>query len=156
MTPEQYERWKDFAYRMAHTCMADNKDPTYDDIVYCLDQFFSCLCTENEVPYIQNWDHSDGKAIPVCDTVSYWAEQWVPGYWSLEGEEYEEVREKYVGPVSCCLRAGLDVACSPSGGVVGFTAGCLRRMYPEGVPGWVKDYFENPFDSFDDNTFVWL
>lgn len=30
------------------------------------------------------------------------------------------------------------MAVAPSAGVLGFTAGDLRRMYPEGVPNWVK------------------
>jgi len=29
------------------------------------------------------------------------------------------------------------MAVSPSAGVLGFTAGELRKMYPEGVPDWV-------------------
>jgi hypothetical protein len=31
----------------------------------------------------------------------------------------------------------LDCASAPSAGVIGFTAGDVRRMYPEGVPEWV-------------------
>lgn len=44
--------------------------------------------------------------------------------------------ERYFGPVGCCIRAGLDMACEPSAGVIGFSAGDIRRMYPEGVPEW--------------------
>lgn len=39
----------------------------------------------------------------------------------------------------CCIRAGLDMAAEPSGGVLGFTAGDVRAMYPEGVPEWMFD-----------------
>ncbi len=45
--------------------------------------------------------------------------------------------EQWGGPIECCIRAGLDCAFEGSGGVLGFTAGDLRRMYPEGVPIWV-------------------
>lgn len=45
--------------------------------------------------------------------------------------------EQWGGPVHCCVRAGLDFAAAPSQGVIGFTAGDVRRMYPEGVPDWV-------------------
>ncbi len=45
--------------------------------------------------------------------------------------------------IRCCLRAGLDCACEPSMGVMGFTAGDIRRMYPEGVPEWVFPKDEN-------------
>ena len=57
--------------------------------------------------------------------------------------------EKWFGPVRCCLRAGIDFANDAhGGGVIGFTAGDVRRMWPEGVPEWVfgKDQrlFEGP------------
>ncbi len=49
------------------------------------------------------------------------------------------MRGQWCGPIRCCLRAGLDLASpAPTSGVVGFTAGDLRRMYQEGVPDWVK------------------
>ena len=44
--------------------------------------------------------------------------------------------EQWGGPVQCCIRAGLDCAFEESAGVIGFTAGDLRRMYPDGVPAW--------------------
>ncbi len=49
----------------------------------------------------------------------------------------EQWDDQWGGPVHCCIRAGLDMAANPSGGVVGFTIGDLRKMYPEGVPEWV-------------------
>ena len=48
-------------------------------------------------------------------------------------------RDLYLSPVSCCIRAGCDCAVNSLGGVMGFTAGDVRRMYPEGLPGWVKN-----------------
>lgn len=58
-----------------------------------------------------------------CDEDRYaWEEAWL---------------DQWFGPVSCCLRAGIDFASEPSAGVLGFTAGDIRRMYPEGVPDWV-------------------
>lgn len=50
---------------------------------------------------------------------------------------YEAWVDRWYGPVSCCVRAGIDFAADPSAGVIGFTAGDVRRMYPEGVPDWV-------------------
>lgn len=46
-------------------------------------------------------------------------------------------QEQWASPVHCCIRAGLDMAAEPSAGVVGFTAGDIRRMYPDGVPEWL-------------------
>lgn len=55
----------------------------------------------------------------------------------IEDRYYEQWDEQWGGPVHCCIRAGLDFAAGPSAGVLGFTAGDVRRMYPEGVPEWV-------------------
>lgn len=79
----------------------------------------------------------------VCDRVSeyLWDER-------LEREKEDrhgntEIVETKLGTaISCCLRAGLDVAVSPSAGVCGFTAGDIRKMYPEGVPDWVRSFFQ--------------
>lgn len=69
------------------------------------------------------YTHNGGQSECRCDDVEYlFTEQW---------------DQQFGGPVRCCLRAGLDFACSPSAGVLGFTAGDIRRMYPEGVPDWV-------------------
>lgn len=74
----------------------------------------------------------------------YCIRKWTP--WLLEAESvlYQRVRERWLDPIETCLRAGLDFATEPSMGVVGcFTVGDLRRMYPDGVPAWVKG--ENPW-----------
>ena len=73
--------------------------------------------------------------------------------------------------MQCCLRAGIDFANDAhGGGVIGFTAGDLRKMWPEGVPPWVfgKDHrlWEGPlcgplvengtFESLPDDAAVVL
>ena len=90
----------------------------------------------------------------------------------------DAIRELYRSPVACCVRAGFDCAVKPSMGVMGFTAGDVRRMYPDGVPDWVKDgewetigvkgvipgvgFVPEPkgdwhaFDSIADEAKVWL
>jgi hypothetical protein len=66
------------------------------------------------------------------------AENWNPYYRiDISDEEFEKRQEQFCGPATCCIRAGLDMAVAVSGGVLGFTAGDLRKMYPEGVPDWV-------------------
>lgn len=58
---------------------------------------------------------------------------------------YQQWDDQWGGPVHCCIRAGLDCAFEPSMGVIGFTAGDIRCMYPEGVPDWVKG--DGPWDT---------
>lgn len=79
-------------------------------------------------------------ATPLCvgSMCSEWSENWNPYYWAdISDEAHEKRQEQFCGPVTCCVRAGMDMAVSPSGGVLGFKTGDLRKMYPEGVPDWV-------------------
>ena len=59
--------------------------------------------------------------------------------------------------VSCCIRAGMDFATTPSGGVLGFTVGDLRRMWKNrSLPKWVTEFFENDITLAADGDGVWL
>lgn len=161
MTREQYDRWKDFALRMARTCFRRRRKPTPKQIVEMVDEFFEWMesgCHAGEftiyLPTIQDWDHctewpEEGQRRygrwpePICDFVSCMAEHWIPGYWGIDDDKYEDVRDKWMGPATSCIRAGLDLAAAPSAGVVGFTAGDIRRMYPEGVPDWIARQWDD-------------
>src|SRR5688500_1584777 len=61
MTAEQYERWKDFALRMARTCFRGSRRPTTAWIVEVVEDFFGSL-SEEDIPCIVNWDNSDDYA----------------------------------------------------------------------------------------------
>lgn len=57
-----------------------------------------------------------------------------------EADELDQgIMDRWISPVHSCLRAAVDLASAPSAGVCGYTAGDLRRIYPKGVPQWVKD-----------------
>lgn len=79
----------------------------------------------------------------VCNVISENEEHWMPNYWDTENESrWDARRDRWCGPPSSCIRAGLDMAVAPSGGVVGFTAGDIRRMYHEGVPDWIARHWD--------------
>ncbi len=59
--------------------------------------------------------------------------------WDQADALRDAIRELYLSPVACCVRAGFDCAVKPSMGAMGFTAGDIRRMYPEGVSDWVTN-----------------
>lgn len=129
-----------------------------------------------------NWDNTKSKGYCPSDYVSELGEDFIPNYWSHRTDRQQELDEqRFCSPVSCCIRAGLDLAVKPSAGVAGFTAGDIRTMYPEGVPDWVKDalgpgdvvdlaptniggifhpvnerYDPRTFDELPDEEYVWL
>lgn len=158
MTHEQYERWKDFSLRMARTCVNKSRRPSAAWIIAQVEDWFSCRDYQEDWKEYTSWDQDEH---PLCDHVSEFWESDIPFgnrcracSQSRYGDDYNEsltcrcdeieymacdqFTEQWLGPIRCCLRAGIDVACETSTGVVGFTAGDLRRMYPEGVPEWVS------------------
>lgn len=140
----QYERWKDFARRMVNVAVSTRKRaPSRAHTLEIIEFFFECRMEPDEWMRVRSWDYTEKKvdkrwSMSVGDHMSDIREYHVPGYWSLPyGDRGDRVIERWMGPAMCCVRAGLDMASEPSAGVVGFTAGDLRRMYPEGVPDWV-------------------
>lgn len=149
MTKLQFERWQDFALRMARVCYADSRRPSGPWIVDKVVRFFEGIENDAEsISSIINWDNSRGGGYCVSDQVS---EYFDDDYFGLDVDAYTDTRqgldrpilaweqysEQWMGPVHCCLRAGLDLASEPSMGVLGFTVGHIRKMYPAGVPDWI-------------------
>lgn len=151
MTREQYERWCDFAMRMARTYPRRSK-ATRDTFVECVEDFI-CLHTNDGdlIDGISGWDDTDNGNGLVCDNFARWWWDNLRRRLDAPDDRYQDDRrdgdtkafqrweERWVTPVNCCIRAGLDMASSPSAGVVGFTVGDLKRMYPEGIPAWVSE-----------------
>lgn len=151
MTPEQYERWKDFSFRMVNMAVSSRKkSPSREKVKEDIAFFFECrMDPDEEWRRVRDWDYTEDnpdehwQAMSVGSHIHDLDEHFIPAYWSLPDTDaaYDQARARWCDPVACCIRAGLDVAVSPSGGVLGFTAGDIRKMYPDGVPDWVKAYF---------------
>lgn len=133
-----------------------------------------------------SWDQ-DSTSI-LCDVVDefLWEEKpgWCSLHWNDAGpraarpmkphlesglsDDGEESRFQWwrdsavVSTFTCALRAGIDVVCEPSAGVVGYSVGDLRRMYPEGLPQWLVDAFAAEVPGAPtllaarDNEAIWL
>lgn len=149
----QYERWKDFSLRMAKTCFYGHRRPTSTWILEQVESWFYWRDFQEDWENYNSWDQD---SYPLCDHISEFYDDETPRLrckeckknrwyrdhdnckcYEIEERAYYQFDEQWLGPIRCCLRAGIDFACQPSAGVVGFTAGDLRRMYPEGVPEWV-------------------
>lgn len=222
MSPEQYERWQDFAKRMARTCFTHLRRPDTAWIVDVVDEFFAHL-DERDVVCFVDWDNSDpypeghpyyrktyrcgcwhcregkppsecphrrcedgqiydyAEPYPMGDLMSMFLDDYMPRFecqscresfreysgkpcrcdeaWQLGGQQWDD---QWGGPVQCCIRAGLDLASAPSGGVVGFTVCDLRHMYPEGIPDWINSGFTDPdgqpvdLNQGECNVGIWL
>lgn len=155
---EKFKRWKDFALRMAKVCFSEEAEqghPSPEWIVKNIDWFFDELDPIGEY----SWDDDPHY---ICDRVSNWVDEiWYQPYnYATEKEVrvldklhdrgkygiYDELKAKiadrWESPLHCCIRSGVDFAYEPSVGVLGYTAGDLRAMYPEGVPDWISSQWE--------------
>lgn len=172
MTPLQYERWQDFALRMARTYPGRAK--AYREQLEAVVARFLAEYTSNgeDIDDIGGWDGPGNGNGCAGDHASAFAEDVLeqefgaPDYHDGRTgngptRAFERWEERYVSPFRCCVRAGLDLASEPSCGVIGFTAGDLKRMYPEGIPAWVSEGYEKDGAPLDLNALssdegVWL
>ena len=139
MTRQQYRRWYDFARRMALRGFPDATLARRAKIAKEVRHVLWCL--EDDVPSIIDWDASPAyvgdRVAEILDPRHYHERE-------LAGGRIEPRGNRFHDQVQCCIRAGLDVASVPSAGVLGFTVGDLRRMYPLGLPGWIAGFFTKP------------
>lgn len=181
MTEIEYQRWRDFALCMtSHECREPNDDYSpctnwvMKEVVYYLDLF------KPEMAHIHGWDQGSGNpdAVYPCDWTleSQWQKvRYHPTtydfttpeerarfnkLWENDEDEQaeeliDEVVERWFTPVNCCLRAGIDVVMGHFHGVVGYTMGHVRQMYPEGLPSWFAKWFDN-VDEISDDALIWL
>ena len=221
MNAQQFEQWKDFAFRMAETCYAKNRRPNVHWIVAMLEEFlddggYGGYFDADTLFTINSWDQQshyedqrrenhlswcgcqgrrmDGPGpfgdCPDChgsglhyalqrgpcltDLVSDYLDPYIPSPRckhcahdcandpcplcesdcscdDIQTRVLEQWDDQWGGPIHCCLRAGIDLICNPSPigmGVLGFTAGDLRRMYPEGVPEFVSKGNERWYEGW--------
>ena len=142
MTPLQYRRWYDFARRMALRTM----DVTPARRVKIAKEIRHILwILEDQIPDISSWD---GPGCYVCDEVDrILYDHGHNDERHFSNGNVDQREHRFINQVSCCIRAGLDVALTPSGGVLGWTVGDLRQMYPLGLPAWVAAYFVDPITA---------
>lgn len=181
MEESKFERWKSFAFRMANACYKKRKSPSFTWILATLDRVFEYIKEEGADCFV-SWDNStlnaQGEEVEfLCDWFSEVIEYevWVRPYdfaltkevkqldrWDKKAdfEKYDEVKEEIVSrvcePIHCCVRAGLNLVGEQSGGVLGFTVGDLKRMYPEGLPEWLTSLFSEDLNQSANTQGVWL
>ena len=161
MNRVQYRRWKDFAIRMSQKgwCIREIMRKEHQNtVIPAVAHFFELMkwSYKDDIIRIESWDDtrtdtSHGQDCYghypigpyICDIVSEHLNGYNPFYFYYEDEEfdkaYEDFNERWCNRVRCCIRASLDLAVEPSGGVFGFTKSDFERMYPKGVPKWIQN-----------------
>lgn len=184
MRLSQYENWRDFAMRMAqHADFGLRARPSRAWVVEVVASILADFERPDMHRAIVHWDYSKGDQC-VGDYMDSWECDETP-YFRGMFERREETRilidencldacvnphwidhlvelataqwqRQFWSPIACCIRAGLDMATSIGGGVLGFSMRDLRRMYPEGLPRFVTRHYSAKMHRVADHEGVWL
>lgn len=150
MTYAQFLHWQSFSIRMAKYCYPKATKRRREKILEEVRSYFYWRRFQKDWCEIMDWDGNGDE---------YYLGDQVDDFFS-EHEHWNRKEEIYTGrfhtQITCCIRAGFDIAVKQSGGVLGFDAGDIRRMWKGVVPDWVKEGWETPFDSIPDAEPVWL
>jgi len=149
MNELQYERWKQMSLGLArnYTNLTPARRAKLLDEVECCIDWVVCNGLEtvadwdSGVQYGKGW-HERYESVSARVDTFLWDNRYEFERENKHGVEV--VRGRFGDMLSACVRAGFDVAVSPSGGVIGFTVGDLRDIFDGSIPDWVAAHFEDP------------
>lgn len=163
MNAMQYERWKELSIGLARSyakLTPRRRQKLLKEVENCI---VWVVC--NGLDTVEDWDHSvhveeslhhESAGTRVDDYL------WQHRY-EFEREyrngEVELVRGRFGDMLSACVRAGFDMAVTPSAGVIGFTVGDLRDVFGGSIPDWIADQFgenKGALLAADHDVGVWL
>lgn len=183
MTPQQAENWRDFAARMAAETHQWRTERRRDRVVEHVENYIDIFLHNWPLDQIGDWDGHQTASAPGRKVQRYGRDHIEMAYPCDEFDRLmeddgivhfnersngscEERETDFAAAIMCCIRAGFDVAVAPSAGVIGsrYTAGMLRRMFPEGLPSYVDDFFHGEgtkpdaprFETLPNDMMVWL
>lgn len=156
MNKTQLKNWKKLSLGLARNSYKNITPERREKLLLAIEDFIEALIYDYELSEIADWDGNQGS-VHICDELSNY--MWNRGY------EFERTRKgwceiqtgRFGTMLAACIRAGFDVAVSPSAGVVGFTVGDLRAVFGRRIPKWVTDFFDPPLPTdAPSSDGVWL
>lgn len=148
MTPEQFSQWEEFSIKMAMG-YRNATEARREKILEQVNDFFYWRKFQNDWSQIEDWD-GNGDEYYLGESVEEFFMEF------QRHSKREECTGRFYRQIVSCIRAGFDVAVKQSGGVIGFTASDVRRMWHGEVPVWVKGHWETSFDLIPDDDYLWL
>lgn len=166
MNIDQWANLKDFSLRFAREHYAKRQQPSLLDIEEDIETIFD----EVDPASIDCWIDLVGYLEELHDCL-WWEPSCCVGpkrFRVLEElfarenyEEYDRLKASFVSaysqPLRCCLRIGIDLI-SGETGVLGFTAGDLKMLYPgRDLPTWVDvEFGAMPLSALPDLALIAL
>lgn len=157
MNKQQLQRWKKVSIGLAKNAYPSMTPARRKRLIAEIKEFIATVTYNFDLDQIEDWDGNRGECY-VCDELSDFL--WNNRY-EFERERKgwtDVVQGKFGNTLSCCIRAGFDMAVAPSAGVIGYTAGDLRRIFDGRLPGWITARFGDPSALVlaGDHEGVWL
>lgn len=146
MTEQQYERWKQLSLGLANTYKSltpQRHEKLLLEVGGCIDWI---VC--NGLETIEDWDNGVrgeyGRDQAAGERMDEYL--WERNYEferTYYNGEVDLIRGRFGNMLSACVRAGFDVAVSPSAGVIGFSVGNLIDACGGEIPDWVSGFFSD-------------
>jgi len=147
-----YERWLDFSTRLIK--QMECTETRGSKILEEVKEFINDFDPDDILKYdIAGWDH-EIRELDYCFSDHFDDYFYKYATYNEDGEQ----TGRFHNQLHTAIRAGLDMVVPDymvSAGVLGFTIGDLREMYPEGLPDWLPG-FVKPKPETPDDTQIWL
>lgn len=163
MTKVQLKRWLQLSVGLAKHGYPQLTEARKTKLVAAVEDCIDWIVC-NGLDTVADWDQGiyvDGRLQYESAGTRMSSYLWDKGY-EFEHEykgDFELRTTRFGTLLSCCVRAGFDLAVAPSTGVLGFSVGNLRAIFDGTLPKWVQDFFGDQKDalmSAEDAAPVWL
>lgn len=138
MTEQQYARWMRLSVGLARSGFQNITRKRRRRLVSEVSDAVDWIAC-NGIETIECWDSGPDY---VCDRMNTWL--YDNGHLHYRCSDDAERRNRFADHVSCCVRAGFDIAVAPSAGVIAFNVGDLERACRGRIPKWVREWFDPP------------
>jgi hypothetical protein len=162
----QMKRWTETSKGMAKNLFPTITEARRKRLIIEVEDFIDYVCSFYPLQDIQDWDGNLGS-VYVCDELDDYLYRNGFRHFNNRFDPYHkskvevERETRFANLISCCVRAGFDLAVKQSGGVLGFSVGDFRQIFNGEVPDWArwsgKEYSEGPYsEDIPDECPIWL
>lgn len=163
MTRQQFRRMTIFALRMVRVAVGTRARRSLRDHVEEVLTRLNDPASDCHWQDLEAWDQrppnrTGFQSMSLCDwMLEYGMDHGLEREVHKRSGQWDMVQTTVGRGLCCCIRAAFDIAVAQSAGVLGFTAGDLRRMWKgRPLPRWVTSEFTPPLAEAPDSAGILL
>lgn len=143
-------RWLDKVHRQSYTKLRGASKQRTERMLEVAQYTIEEICDSSCMSDAIDWDKGKRQAFGYSRSIHRIVEDMIEN-------DPNNITQKCATIICCCIRIAVDLFVEPSGGVVGYTLGDLRKAFDGDVPQRIMDEFCTDVDAdADDNTPIWL